>query len=347
MPYPERQLIATIRRAAKLRSSALVTGIGDDCAVLRIPRGHELLVTTDFSLEGVHFRREWHPAASVGHRCLTRGLSDIAAMGGQPLAAFLSLALPSDLDQSWADEFLKGLLALARRHKVPLAGGDIAQSLAGVLADITVLGSVPKGRAVLRSTARAGDLIYVTGSLGASAAIIEALYAGLQLHRPDAPPSSPQADHSDAPPLSRSDRVGTLDAHFYPQPQIAIGRYLRENRLATAMIDISDGLSTDLSHICEESHVGAIIQETAIPLAKLNSPRVHLRHALHGGDDYQLLFTARPKTKVPRRIAGVTITQIGEITRRRQLLIRSADGSSRELKSEGWQHFQPDQSIRQ
>ena len=333
MPYPERQLIASIRRAAKLRSSALITGIGDDCAVLRIPRGHELLVTTDFSLEGVHFRREWHPATSVGHRCLTRGLSDIAAMGGQPLAAFLSLALPSDLDQSWADEFLKGLLALARRHKVPLAGGDIAQSPEGVLADITVLGSVPKGRAVLRSSARPGDLVYVTGSLGASAAVIEALYAGLQLHRPD------------APRLSRSDKVGTLDAHFYPQPQIAVGLYLRENRLATAMIDISDGLSTDLSHICEESRVGAVIDEAAIPLAKLTSPQVKLRHALHGGDDYQLLFTTRAKVRIPKRIVGVAITRIGEITRARKLIIQSADGSTRDLRPEGWQHFKPSNSL--
>ena len=316
MPFAERQLIASIRRAAKLRSSALVTGIGDDCAVLRVPRAHEAIVTTDFSLEGVHFRREWHPAESVGHRCLTRGLSDIAAIGGEPLAAFLSLALPNDLDQSWADEFLKGLLALARRHKLPLAGGDIAQSPAGVLADITVLGSVPKGRAVLRSTARPGDLVYVTGALGASAAVIEALYAGLQLDR------------------------SKLDAHFYPQPQLAVGRYLRENRIATAMIDVSDGLSTDLTHICDESRVGAVINENAIPLAKLTTPRVNLRHALHGGDDYQLLFTARPKASVPKRIAGVVITQIGEITLRRKLLIRGADESSRELKSEGWQHFQ-------
>lgn len=316
MPYPERLLIASIRRAARLRSSALITGIGDDCAVLRIPHGHEALVTTDFSLEGVHFRREWHPAESAGHRCLTRGLSDIAAMGGQPLAAFLSLALPADLDQDWANEFLKGLLALARRHKVSLAGGDIAQSPEGVLADITVLGSVPKGRAVLRSTARLGDLIYVTGALGTSAAVIEALYAGLQLDRPK------------------------LNTHFYPQPQLAIGRYLREKSLASAMIDISDGLSTDLFHICEESRVGAIIDETAIPLARLTAPKVQLRHALHGGDDYQLLFTARPKTEVPRRIAGVPITPIGEITRGRKLTIKAADGTKRELTAQGWQHFQ-------
>ncbi len=131
VPRPERQLIARVRslaEAAKSRRTGIIKGIGDDCAVLRPPAGHELLVTTDFSLEGVHFRREWHPPESVGHRCLTRGLSDIAAMGGEPLAVFLSLALPGDLAQSWVDRFMRGLLRLAAEYRVPLAGGDTAQS---------------------------------------------------------------------------------------------------------------------------------------------------------------------------------------------------------------------------
>src|SRR5205814_3071210 len=132
------------RRAGRGKRPRIPAGIGDDCAVLRLPRGHEALVTTDFSLEGVHFRREWHPPESVGHRCLARGLSDIAAMGGEPVAAFLSLALPSKLPQVWADRFLKGLLALAKCFDTQLAGGDTAESPAGVLADIVVIGSVPK-----------------------------------------------------------------------------------------------------------------------------------------------------------------------------------------------------------
>ena len=150
MPLAERKLIERIAQSSRAQGSSklIVQGIGDDCAVLRVPEGHQTLVTTDFSLEGVHFRREWHPADAVGHRCLIRGLSDIAAMGGEPLAAFLSLALPAELPQRWADGFLKGMLALARRFGVTLAGGDIAQSPAGVLADITVVGSVP---------ARSGD----------------------------------------------------------------------------------------------------------------------------------------------------------------------------------------------
>src|SRR5208337_4398437 len=150
-----------IRRLAKSNNPAVLTGIGDDCAVLRLGvegEGADTLVTTDFSLEGIHFRREWHSAESVGHRCLARGLSDIAAMGGKPVAAFLSLALPRDLKHSWLSRFTRGLLTLARRYDVILAGGDTAESPNGILADIVLVGAVPKGRAVLRSGARPGDL---------------------------------------------------------------------------------------------------------------------------------------------------------------------------------------------
>ena len=142
MPLTEKAVIERIRRAAaKTRLHGL--GIGDDCAVLPLPSGHEALVTTDFTLEDVHFRRAWHPADSVGHRCLARGLSDIAAMGGMPRAVFLSLAVPEKLLQRWIDDFIRGLLLLARNSGVQLAGGDTAQSPGGILADIVVLGSVP------------------------------------------------------------------------------------------------------------------------------------------------------------------------------------------------------------
>src|SRR5580704_9901695 len=165
MSLTEKRLIDRIRQASS-RARFRGTGIGDDCAALALPGGHEALVTTDFSLEGVHFRREWHPPDSVGHRCLARGLSDIAAMGGNPRAAFLSLALPPELPQIWVDRFIAGLLKLAGQFSVSLAGGDTAESPAGVLADIMVLGSVPTGEAILRSGARPGDFIYVTGTLG-------------------------------------------------------------------------------------------------------------------------------------------------------------------------------------
>jgi thiamine-monophosphate kinase len=284
-------------------------GIGDDAAVLRVPQGHEILVTTDFSLEGVHFRREWHPAECVGHRCLTRGLSDIAAMGGEPRTAFLSLALPANLPQRWVDEFVRGLLALARKYGVTLAGGDTAQSPAGVLADIVVVGSVPKGKAITRAGARAGDVLFVTGELGGSAAALAELYRGRKISRKN------------------------FARHFYPEPRVAVGRFLRQRGLATAMIDLSDGLSTDLHHICDESGDGAEVLAETIPCHCAAS----LEQALHGGEDYELLFTTRPGRKVPEKIAGVPVTRIGVITRKGVFLTRG--GARKNLAPGGWEHL--------
>ena len=312
MPARELQLIQRIRRAAGRGGQQLVRGIGDDCAILDIPRGQQLLVTTDFTLEDIHFRRAWHPADSVGHRCLARGLSDIAAMGGIPHAAFLSLALPHNLPQRWVDDFIAGFLKLARRYSVTLAGGDTAQSPTGILADVIVVGAVPTGKAILRSRARTGDIIYVSGTLGASVATLQELRGGNKL-RPSAHPR-----------------------HFYPDPRIAIGRYLREKKLASAMIDTSDGLSTDLRHICEESGVGAVIDAAALPAMPGNDG---LQYALHGGEDYELLFTAPPNRGIPAKIAGTPIARIGEITRGRQIKLRTPDAKSQPLPSGGWQHF--------
>jgi thiamine-monophosphate kinase len=294
-----------------------VVGIGDDCAILQIPAGDQTLVTTDFSLEGVHFRREWHPAEVVGHRCLARGLSDIAAMGGTPVAAFLSLALPRNLRQSWVDQFVRGFLKLADRFEVSLAGGDTAQSAGRILADIVVLGSVPKGKAILRSGARAGDRIYVTGALGGAAAALKLLLSGRKLRPADFP------------------------RHFYPVPRIEVGRFLREKGLISAMIDLSDGLSTDLGHVCDESGVGAEIQADAVPCAEIGKPahEVDLEFALHGGDDYELLFTAPRGKRIPSRIAGVDISEIGRVTRARQIVLMNSDGAGLKFRPQGWEHF--------
>ena len=316
-------MIARVRRnVGRLAGTrGLVTGIGDDCAVLRIPAGHETLVTTDFSLEGIHFRRDWHPPGVVGHRCLTRGLSDIAAMGGEPVAAFLSLALPAKLPQKWVDGFLSGFLELARKFGVPLAGGDTAESPSGILADIVVIGSVPRGKAILRSGARVGDLIYVSGELGASAAVIDGLR-----RKP-------------------AKKLRPLDflQHFYPRPRIELGRVLREKRLATAMIDISDGLSTDLAHLCEESGVGAQVEREAIPCASIGEAEhnVQLNFALHGGDDYELLFTVRAKREHELKAApkGLRLTRIGEISRKKTMILCDLSGREQQLKPGGWDPF--------
>jgi thiamine-monophosphate kinase len=328
VPLSELQLIERIRRQAKsgIRASGvarIVKTIGDDCAVLETSAGYETLVTTDFSLEGVHFRREWHPAEVVGHRCLTRGLSDIAAMGGEPVAAFLSLALPAELPQKWVDEFLGGLLRLARQFGVPLTGGDIAQSPAGVLADIMVTGAVPRGEAILRSGAKPGDHLYVTGELGAASAMLDRMYANPK----------------------RRYRASDSPAHFFPQPQLKVGRYLREKKIASAMIDISDGLSSDLTHLCDESGVRAEVQTEAIPIASIGRNEVSLENALHGGDEYQLLFTAPANKRVPAEIAGVPVSQIGYIEALRKnlpkiLLFEGNDAEmGAELRPRGWEHF--------
>lgn len=325
---PEKALITRIRRlAGAVTNTAVATGIGDDCAVLRLAgegkRGaagqEDVLVATDFSLEGIHFRRDWHPPESIGHRCLARGLSDIAAMGGEPVAAFLSLALPRKLPRGWVRRFAGGLLALAKQCGVNLAGGDTAESPNGILADIVVLGTVPKGKAALRSGARLGDRVYVTGTLGGSAAAVSQMLrkATRKLNPRDYP------------------------RHFFPEPRIEIGRILREKGLASAMIDTSDGLSTDLAHICEESGVGAELQAEAIPRARVGKAlkEVDLTLALHGGEDYELLFTASRGKRIPSAIAGVPITQIGHITRGRKIFLVNRGGVGSELKPQGWEHF--------
>ena len=322
----EKALIAQIRRRAGVKiNPAVRTGMGDDCAVLYLPnvRGQQqdTLVTTDFSLEGIHFRRDWHSPESVGHRCLTRGLSDIAAMGGQPVAAFLSLALPHDLPQSWVNRFIGALIRLAEKYGVPLAGGDTAESPDGVLADIIVVGTAPRGRAILRSGARPGDRVYVSGELGGSAAAVRLMQKKQK---------KAKLNPRDYP------------RHFFPEPRIPLGRFLREKALASAMIDTSDGLSTDLAHICEESGVGAQILAEAVPRASIGKPlkEVDPELALHGGEDYELLFTARPGKRIPPRIAGIGITQIGRITSGRKIFLMNPSGSRRELEPQGWEHFQ-------
>ena len=324
MPLQERELIRRIQRQARAtHSKAVLAGIGDDAAVLRLRPGHDASITTDLSIEGTHFRREWHPADSIGHRCLARGLSDIAAIGGEPVAAFLSLALPSTTEQKWADEFLTGLLRLAKRFKVELAGGDIAEAPL-IAADIVVLGQAPAGGALRRSGARPGDLVYVTGELGRSASVLRALREGQEKVSPKSADTRP---------------------HFFPEPRIEVGAYLRERGLANAAIDVSDGLSTDLSHICEESGVGALVLETSIPRSVWPANFAHhssaLHIALHGGEDYELLFTAPAKAKIPLRIGKVPIRRIGEIIADKQhrIFLVDSHGQRKPLTPGGWQHF--------
>jgi thiamine-monophosphate kinase len=336
-------MIAALREKSRKIGGELRLGIGDDCALLRPLPGEEIAVTTDFSLENVHFRRDWHSPESVGHRCLARGLSDLAAMGARPIAAFLSLALPRELtvsrrgQPSWVERFFNGLLALADETQVPLAGGDTAESPSIgearlVAADIVLIGGVKRGRALLRSGANPGDIIYATGpGLGGAAAELLALernprkFAALKSATPGHP-------------------------HLYPEPRIEVGLKLAKRRLASACIDLSDGLSIDLRHLCEESGLAAEIDAAVLPI----HPMANLAEAagwtpsaldlaLHGGEDYELLFTAPPQTKIPKSIGGVAINAIGRMSKRRKgsPSVSLSDGNhpNSELPAKGWQHF--------
>jgi thiamine-monophosphate kinase len=314
---------------------SVTLGIGDDCAILRPPRGSEVLVTTDFTLEGRHFRRNLHPPESVGHRCLARGLSDLAAMGATPLAAFLSIALPAKMlaestGRAWITRFFKGFHALGEMHGVPLAGGDTSESPGGsaglILADIVLIGSAPRGKALRRSGATAGDSIYVTGQLGGASAEL----AAIQLR--------PRRVH----------RVTMTDGHphLFPEPRLDVGDALQRRSLATACLDMSDGLSTDLAHLCRASGVNADVEHAALPihpLARKRGADAALQAALHGGEDYELLFTAPASIRMPSSIAGVPVTRIGTLTKRRTgqplMTLVSPDGRREGLEPEGWEHF--------
>jgi thiamine-monophosphate kinase len=321
--------------AASTSANSLRLGIGDDCALLRARPTEEIAVTTDLSIAGRHFRLDWHQPESIGHRALARGLSDLAAMGARPLAVFLSLGLPRELTQSkrrtsWLQRFLDGLLALAESHKTPLAGGDLSESPIA-LADIVLIGAVPRGKALLRSGARPGHLLYVTGSLGGSAAALARLAEFAQ-------PQSARSTYSPNPPRIPK-RLQTLMApHLFPEPRIAQGLFLQRRSLPSSAIDLSDGLSTDLAHICEESRVSAEIDSALLPI----HPTASQAQALHGGEDYELLFTAPPTARIPKQIATFPITRIGRILPARQnrpaVTLLTAQGPQ-PLTPQGWQHF--------
>lgn len=305
-------------------------GVGDDAAVLAWRRGWRLLLTADLSIEGVHFDTCLHPPESVGHRALARSLSDIAAMGGAPRVALVSLALSSRMTRRWVERFYAGLLALARRFRVEIAGGDTARTPGQSLVDVVVAGEALARNILLRSGAQAGDRLYVAGELGAAALGLHLLRAG----------------------AGRNSRA--LRPHLYPEPQCKIGRYLAARRLASAAMDLSDGLSTDLARLCAASDVGARVRTDQLPLARfLPTRNSHgpspLSLALHGGEDYKLLFSvpASKASLLPAAIGGVRLHEIGEVTASRAIILISADGVERPLAPGGYDHFEKRYSVKE
>jgi thiamine-monophosphate kinase len=332
MTTSEASLIRKLRAAGPntgaARRSGIALGIGDDAAIFRPRRGYETVLTCDWFLEGTHFIRDKHLADAVGWKCLARAISDVAGMGAEPRCFLLSLALPESLTGRWLDRFLSGLRRASRKLNCPLAGGDTTRQ-ARALFNITVMGEVRANRAVLRSGARPGDLIYVSGGLGEAD-------LGFELLR----------GKRGIPKISPALRKAALKKHLYPEPHLALGRWLADHRLATAMMDLSDGLSTDLPRLCEASHVGAELESTQIPAVQF--PKWNgsdnlgaLDLALNGGDDYELLFTVAPSKirHLPGKFQGVPLTAIGKITRERRLFLNQAGGRTTTLRPAGWDPF--------
>jgi thiamine-monophosphate kinase len=286
----ERSITDRLHALVKIpANSPIVLGIGDDCAIYR-PRGSadDLLFTTDLFIEGVHFLRATHRAADVARKALARSLSDIAAMGGTPRFCLVSLCVPRWANRKWVDTFFDTLLANAAQAGAVLAGGDLSQGET-FACDVTICGAVPRGTALRRDGARAGDRIYVSGVLGGSA-------LGLQTGKGKA-----------------------WQRHLHPEPRLALGTYLREKLRATSAIDLSDGLSLDLERVCLASGVAAEIS------APPRFPGASLEQAIHGGEEYELLFTVRPDTRVPALFQGFPLTRIGSIV----------EGPAGELRFEG------------
>ena len=314
--------------------SSLVLGIGDDAAVLGQHTGSETVITTDLLVEGVDFDLDNFKTAprDIGHKALAVSLSDIAAMGARPRFALLSVGVPrARWETPFLDRFYQGVFALADAHGVSLVGGDISRTPERVVVDSIVLGEVARGRAVLRSGARAGDLVYVTGALGGAA-------AGLRLLQQRARTGEPVK-------LNRSQRQLVL-RQTRPTPRVAWGRLLGERRLATAMIDLSDGLSSDLAHLCRESGVGALVEASRLPLdphLSRSAPGAEaLPLALHGGEDFELLFTVRPRdaAKLPREVEGVRAARVGFVTAAAGRVRLQEGDRVVNLKPAGFEHFE-------
>jgi len=316
-------------------------GIGDDAAVLSPAGKEDWIVTCDAFIEGVHFLRHVHPADSVGCKSIARAASDVAAMGGAPRAFLLTLALPQDCTARWLDQFLAGMKRAALKLGLRLIGGDTTRTPL-IFISVTVIGEIARGRAVKRSGARSGDLIYVSGRLGRAE-------LGLQLLRGHITNATSIRNSRNASGALNSS-AALLQPHLYPEIRVELGAWLAQHRIASAMMDISDGLSTDLPRLCLASGVGATIDARRIPrvqiaerIARRLPPAAAdaLQMALHGGEDYELLFTV-PRRNVAR-LRGAPgfpeLTAIGEITRSRKILLVDDAGSALPLQPGGWDPF--------
>ncbi|TAM79519.1 MAG: thiamine-phosphate kinase [Acidobacteria bacterium] len=326
----EGEFVRWLRTLTSAKSPKIRTGIGDDAAVVRVGSDRDLILTADLSIEGVHFTTRLHPARSIGHRALARSLSDIAAMGGVPRFALISVAFSRSASRAWIEEFYGGILDLAARFSVDVIGGDTSIVRRTIMIDVVLAGEVARGRGLLRSGARAGDVIFVSGSLGQSARGLEVLKSQARGRKRAL---KNQQDNSEATRAVRS--------HLYPEPRCELGGWLRRGGIPSAMMDISDGLSSDLIRLCEASGVGAKVDAWRIPGPAGVQPKRSLELALNGGEDYELLFTVpkRKMTKLPRSHRGVPLRCIGQVCRSQDVLLVHEDGECSALAAAGYDHF--------
>ena len=304
--------------------------------------GYETIITTDLLIEDIDFRRAHMPARALGHKALSVSLSDIAAMGARPRYALLSVGVPADVWRTrWLDQFYEGFFALAARTGITLIGGDVSRTPQRIVIDSIVLGEARRGRAVLRSTARPGDQIFVTGTLGGASAGLRILESVTTKRTTRTRQRATNARQSTAA------RAQLIQRQLQPEPRLAWGALLGDKRLASAMIDLSDGLSSDLAHLCRESNVGALIEASHIPIdPRIASADINdldaLTLALDGGEDFELLFTVRPQhvARLPRELDGMPIAHIGEVRASSAGIKILVNGRPRTLKPRGFIHFQ-------
>lgn len=317
----EFEFIEKIRR--KRQYSTAKIGIGDDCAVIAKNSKIDLITTADLLIEDIDFRLRWIKPNLLGHKTLAVSLSDIAAMGGKPIWAMLSIGIPQKIwETNFVKKFYQGWFKLAEKHNVELVGGDVSRSSDKIVIDSIVAGEVKKDKAVLRSTAKTGDLIFVTGELGGAA-------IGLKMLETDAK-------------FENSKHKKLRLRQLAPNPQTEIGKIIGENNLATAMIDISDGLSSDLIHLCRESRVGAAIYADKIPIDK-NIPKRFgdFSEILNGGEDFELLFAVNPKkvSRLKKLLKAHRITHLGFVTENIDKIELINGGKSSVLEPKGFRHF--------
>jgi thiamine-monophosphate kinase len=347
----ERAVIERIRARLAPAPPWVAVGVGDDAAVLRPERNRVEVVTADSLVEGVHFDRAYVPPASIGHKALAVNLSDLAAMGAEPRAALLSLVLPPALPVEDLDAIVGGLLALAATHGVALVGGNVARSPGPLVIDVTATGVVKPRKVLLRSGARPGDDLYVSGQVGAAAAGLRLCRAGDNSWRP----ASAGRDAGDHDP--GEDGVAACVRRFLePEPRVRLGQLLAKSGVVTACMDLSDGLADAVEQVASASRAGAIVEGTAIPvpaaarriLAGQGSDSAWredswLHAAITGGEDYELLFTSPPRRRrallaALQHARGVACTKIGRMTRDRRLVLRRAAGEDEALPA-GFAHF--------